>query len=55
MAAAYTWIYGAGISGPQYKHLGTAIGWMFLLFALVLDIPLWMLCCATFLKKLLKK
>jgi hypothetical protein len=33
--AGYTWIYGAGISGPQYKHLGTAIGWVFLLFALV--------------------
>ena len=33
--AVYTWIYGAGISGKEYVQLGTAIGWVFFLFALV--------------------
>lgn len=33
--AVYTWIYGADITGPKAVNLGMAIGWVFLLFALV--------------------
>ena len=31
--AADIWINGARISGGQYQHFGSAISWMFLLFA----------------------
>ena len=36
-AAAYSWIYGVKISGYQFKNMGTAIGWIFLLFAVVVS------------------
>ncbi|MFC0514044.1 hypothetical protein ACFFGT_07540 [Mucilaginibacter angelicae] len=33
--AAYVFIYGAGIAGRPLEHWGGIIGWIFLLFALV--------------------
>lgn len=41
--AADIWINGAKLSGGQYQHFGSAISWMFLLFAFAvsfLDITL---------------
>ncbi len=35
--AVYTWIYGISISGMQALHLGPAVGWIFLLFAVVVS------------------
>ena len=35
--AVYSWIYGVKISGYQFKHIGGAIGWIFLLFAVVVS------------------
>jgi len=35
--AVYSWIYGIKISGYQFKNLGAAIGWIFLLFAIVVS------------------
>ena len=35
--AVYTWIYGASISTLRTVHLGTSIGWIFLLFAFVVS------------------
>jgi hypothetical protein len=36
-AAAYCWIYGVKIAGAYLKGMGTAIGWIFLLFAVVVS------------------
>jgi hypothetical protein len=35
--AVYSWIYGVKISGVQFKHLNGTIGWIFLLFAVVVS------------------
>jgi len=35
--AAYSWIYGIKISGVQFQHLNGTIGWIFLLFAVVVS------------------
>jgi hypothetical protein len=35
--AVYSWIYGVKISGYQFKHMGGTIGWIFLLFAVVVS------------------
>jgi hypothetical protein len=35
--AVYSWIYGVKISGTQFKHMGATIGWIFLLFAVVVS------------------
>jgi hypothetical protein len=35
--AVYSWIYGVKISGYQFKQMGTTIGWIFLLFAVVVS------------------
>ncbi len=35
--AVYSWIYGVKISGHQFKQMGGAIGWIFLLFAVVVS------------------
>jgi NADH:ubiquinone oxidoreductase subunit 6 (subunit J) len=37
IAAVYIWVNGAGIAGMQYKRMGGAIGWVFLLFAFVVS------------------
>ena len=36
-AAVYSWIYGVKTLGPKLVDLGTAIGWIFLLFAVVVS------------------
>ena len=36
-AAAYSWIYGIKIAGAKLTNMGTAIGWIFLLFAVVVS------------------
>jgi hypothetical protein len=36
-AAAYSWIYGVKISGTNFKSLNGAVGWIFLLFAVVVS------------------
>lgn len=35
--AVYSWIYGVKISGLQFSQLSTAVGWIFLLFAVVVS------------------
>ena len=35
--AVYSWIYGVKISGYQFKQMGATIGWIFLLFAVVVS------------------
>src|SRR5579862_5903554 len=35
--AVYSWVFGMKISGMQFKHMGTTIGWIFLLFTLVVS------------------
>ena len=35
--AVYVWIYGAATVGMKVRQLGTAIGWIFLLFAVVVS------------------
>ena len=35
--AVYSWIYGVKISGYQFKHMSATIGWIFLLFAVVVS------------------
>jgi len=35
--AVYSWIYGIKISGVQFRHIGVTIGWIFLLFAVVVS------------------
>jgi hypothetical protein len=37
VTAIYVFIYGAGIVGMQVHYLGSAIGWIFLLFAFVVS------------------
>jgi hypothetical protein len=37
LTAIYVFIYGAGIVGMQVHYLGSAIGWIFLLFAFVVS------------------
>jgi hypothetical protein len=37
LAAAYSWIYGVSVLGSRTIHLGTAMGFIFLLFALVVS------------------
>jgi len=37
IVAVYSWIYGVQVSGHQFKHMGGAIGWIFLLFAVVVS------------------
>ena len=37
-AAAYSWIYGVKLSGIQTINMGMAIGWIFLLFAIVVSV-----------------
>ena len=36
-AAVYSWIFGVKISGTRLIDMGTAIGWIFLLFAVVVS------------------
>lgn len=35
--AVYSWVYGVKISGVRFPHMGGAIGWVFLLFAVVVS------------------
>ena len=35
--AVYTWIYGIQVSGTHFKLMSSAIGWIFLLFAVVVS------------------
>ncbi|HEY5326421.1 MAG TPA: hypothetical protein VIJ27_05435 [Mucilaginibacter sp.] len=35
--AVYSWIYGIKISGHQFKNMSAPIGWLFLLFAVVVS------------------
>jgi len=37
VAAVYSWIYGVKISGTHFKMMDSAIGWIFLLFAVVVS------------------
>ena len=37
IVAAYSWIYGVKISGYAFKHMSATIGWIFLLFAVVVS------------------
>ena len=36
-AAVYSWIYGVKLSGHQFKNMSAPIGWIFLLFAVVVS------------------
>lgn len=35
--AVYVWVYGASVVGLQHLPVGTAIGWIFILFAFVVS------------------
>jgi hypothetical protein len=35
--AVYSWVYGIKISGVAFKHMGATVGWIFLLFAMVIS------------------
>ena len=35
--AIYIWIYGVKISGHEFKHMNAAVGWIFILFAVVVS------------------
>ena len=35
--AVYSWINGVQVSGYHFKHMGGTIGWIFLLFAVVVS------------------
>jgi len=35
--AIYSWMYGVKISGYQFKNMSAPIGWIFLLFAVVVS------------------
>jgi hypothetical protein len=35
--AVYSWIYGVNVSGHKFQHMETAIGFIFLLFALIVS------------------
>ncbi|MCR8557079.1 hypothetical protein KXD93_05475 [Mucilaginibacter sp. BJC16-A38] len=37
VAAVYSWIYGVQISGTHFKTMTTAVGWIFILFAVVVS------------------
>jgi hypothetical protein len=37
LTAVYIFIYGAGIVGMKVHYLGSAVGWIFLLFAFVVS------------------
>jgi hypothetical protein len=37
IVAVYSWIYGVKISGVQFRHMDATIGWIFLLFAIVVS------------------
>jgi len=37
ISAVYSWIYGVKLSGYQFKHMSVAIGWIFILFAVVVS------------------
>ncbi len=37
MVAVYSFIYGIKISGYAFNHMGATIGWIFLLFAVVVS------------------
>jgi len=37
VTAVYSWIYGVKLSGAEFKHMTAAIGWIFLLFAVVVS------------------
>jgi len=37
VVAAYSWIYGVQISGTRFKTMSTAVGWIFILFAVVVS------------------
>ena len=37
VVAVYSWVYGVQISGMHFKTMNTAIGWIFLLFAVVVS------------------
>jgi hypothetical protein len=37
VVAVYSWIYGIKISGAQLPHISATIGWIFLLFAVVVS------------------
>ncbi len=37
VVAVYSWVYGIKVSGYQFKNLGAVIGWIFLLFAMVVS------------------
>jgi len=36
--AVYSWVYGIKVSGYQFKNMGAIIGWIFLLFAMVISL-----------------
>jgi hypothetical protein len=35
--AVYSWIYGVKLSGVQFQHFNGIIGWIFILFAVVVS------------------
>jgi len=37
VVAVYSWIYGVQISGTHFKAMTTAVGWIFILFAVVVS------------------
>jgi hypothetical protein len=37
IVAVYSWVYGVQISGTHFKSMGTWVGWIFILFALVVS------------------
>jgi len=37
IAAVYSWVYGVKLSGYQFKHMSVTIGWIFILFAVVVS------------------
>ena len=37
VVAVYSWIYGVQISGTHFKTMSTAVGWIFILFAVVVS------------------
>jgi hypothetical protein len=37
VVAVYSWVYGVQISGTHFKTMSTAVGWIFILFAVVVS------------------
>lgn len=35
--AVYIWVYGIKISGYEFKHMDAVVGWVFVLFAIVVS------------------